>query len=88
MSLFMNCQMSTSFESGSTAFTFKWVLSSVKSQVILKMILSFTETIEIQGEKPQKSEHPPYSPNAWAELAHFLARDPSCEYFRTHRGDF
>ena len=38
-----------------------------------------SEVIEIQGEKLRKSEHPPYSPNAWAELANFLARDPSCE---------
>ena len=30
----------------------------------------------------------PHSPNAWAELAHFLARDPSCEYFQGYRGDF
>ena len=47
-----------------------------------------TEVSEIQGEKPQKRSTPTYSPNAWAELAHFLVRDPSCEYFRTHRGDF
>ena len=34
-----------------------------------------TEVIEIQGEKPQITGNPPspYSPNPWAELAHFLA---------------
>ena len=47
-----------------------------------------TEVSELQGEKPRKRSTPPYSLNAWGELAHFLARDPSCEYFRTHRGDF
>ena len=48
-----------------------------------------TESIEIQGENHLKTvAPPPYSPNAWAELAHFLARDPSCEYFQGHRGDF
>ena len=38
--------------------------------------------------KASKIRAPPYSPNTWAELAHFSARDSSCEYFRTHWGDF
>ena len=47
-----------------------------------------TEMIEMWGEKPPKTVAPPYSPNPWAESVKFLARDPSCEYFRGHRGDF
>ena len=44
-----------------------------------------TEAIEIQGEKPRKSEHPPtpYSPNAWAELTHFFwPKTPRLNAFR------
>jgi len=48
-----------------------------------KTITRNTEVSEIQGEKPWKQSTPTYSPNAWAELAHFLARDPSYEYFRS-----
>ena len=36
----------------------------------------------------EKRSTPTYSPNAWTDLAHFSAREPSCEYFQTHRGDF
>ena len=36
----------------------------------------------------QNVRHPPYSPNAWVKLAHFLARDPSWGSIKGHRGDF
>ena len=47
-----------------------------------------TEVIKIQGERPQITGTPPYSPNPWAELAHILAIGPSSDCIWTHRGDF
>ena len=35
-------------------------------------IVEYTESIKIQGEKPRKTERPPYRSNAWAKLANFF----------------
>ena len=44
---------------------------------------------EVKGVKNQNplQRPPPYSSNAWAELAHFLAVDPSSECFWGRRCD-
>ena len=50
---------------------------------------SSTEVPEIQDvERPKSLAPPPYSPNAWAELAQILGGWPLGGYFQGHRGDF
>ena len=51
-------------------------------------VVCYTEVPEIQDVVGTKSMAPPYSPNAWAELAQILGGSPLGEYFQGHRGDF
>ena len=56
---------------------------------ISEFLKETTEVPELQDvPQPNRKQPPPYSPNAWAKLAHFLAGNLSGGYFQDHRGDF
>ena len=42
----------------------------------------------LEDEEGQKKEHPPYSPNHWAEFDQIWTDYPLGEYIKDHRGDF